>query len=105
MIEGVIVTPQTIIEVPGGDVLHAMKCHDPGYSGFGEAYFSTIEPGLVKAWKRHREMTLNLVVPMGAIRFVIFDDREGSSSQGAYHEIVISRESYNRLTVPPMVFL
>lgn len=38
-IEGVIVTPLKQIYNPRGDVWHAMKCSDPGFDGFGEAYF------------------------------------------------------------------
>ena len=39
-----------------------MKCVDPGFEGFGEVYFSSVLQGLVKAWKRHSRMTLNLDV-------------------------------------------
>ena len=46
MIEGVIFTPLSIIDTEGGDVLHAMKSGDPGFFGFGESYFSTIESDL-----------------------------------------------------------
>lgn len=102
MIDGVIVTPLKIIGVPEGDVLHAMKCSDVGFSGFGEAYFSTIKADAIKAWKRHRKMTLNLVVPVGAVRFVIFDDRNGNES---FQEIELSKKNYCRLTVPPMVWM
>jgi len=104
-IEDVMLTPLRIIDTHGGDVLHGMKKGDPGYSGFGEAYFSSIEKGAIKAWKRHRLMTLNLVVPVGAIRFVIFDDRPDSSSKGDLRVITLSREYYYRLTVPPMLWL
>lgn len=93
------------ISTPGGDVLHAMKSGDPGYAGFGEAYFSIIEPGAVKAWKRHREMTLNLVVPIGSIRFVIFDDRTNSPTFGVFNEVILSRKYYYRLTIPPMLWM
>lgn len=103
-IEGVILTPLDIINVPGGDVLHAMKCSDPGYSGYGEAYFSMIEPGVVKAWKRHREMVLNIVVPVGEIRFVLFDDRDATKSKGCFQTVELSIMNYCRLTVPPMVW-
>ena len=82
MIEGLMVTRLNIIGVDGGDVLHAMKSFEHGYDGFGEAYFSTIESGIIKGWKRHREMVLNLVVPIGAVRFVAFDDRKESSTMG-----------------------
>ena len=54
MIEGVIFTPLSIIETEGGNVLHAMKASDVGFSSFGESYFSIIESGVVKGWKLHR---------------------------------------------------
>ena len=105
MIEGVIFTPLYIVDTEGGDVLHAMKSSDPGFSGFGEAYFSTVESNAIKGWKLHREMVLNLVVPKGAVRFVIFDDRVNSKTEGKFGEFVLSRRNYGRLTVPPKLWL
>ena len=90
MIEGVIFTPLSIIDTDGGDVLHAMKSSDVGFSGFGESYFSTVESFAKKGWKLHREMVLNLVVPVGCIRFVIFDDRANSITEGKFDEFVLS---------------
>ena len=104
-IEGVLIVPLKIISIDGGDVLHAMKSSDEGYLGFWEAYFSTIKHGVVKAWKRHREMVLNLIVPVGMITFVLYDDRQDSSTYGSFQEIILSQENYCRLTVPPMVWL
>ena len=105
MIEGVIVSPLKVIDVEGGDVLHAMKSFDGGYEGFGEAYFSTIKNGIVKGWKRHKDMTLNLIVPKGNIRFVLFDSRDDSMTKNQYFEVNLSLENYNRLTVPPMIWM
>ena len=102
MIDGVLITPLRIIDTPGGDVMHAMKQSDSGYVGFGEAYFSQVSHGAIKAWKRHREMTLNLLVPVGEVRFVLHDDREGSN---VFQELVLSTSNYCRLTVPPMVWV
>lgn len=103
MIKDLLLTPQKIISVPGGDVLHAMKEGEVGFNGFGEAYFSMVDHGAIKAWKRHREMTLNLVVPLGKIRFVVCDDRD--SQKPLFEDIILSHENYCRLTVPPMVWL
>ena len=106
MIEGVIITPLDVVNTIGGNVLHGMKSTDQGYSGFGEAYFSTVESGAIKGWKRHHLMTLNLMVPVGAIRFVIYDDRQNSPSTNKFQQILLSRsENYSRLTIPPMVWL
>ena len=103
MIKDVVITHLDVIDTPGGNVLHAMKGSSAGYSGFGEAYFSQVDKGAVKAWKRHKKMTLNLVVPVGAIKFVLFDDRDMSNFQ--FQEIIISSDNYCRLTVPPMIWM
>ena len=99
----VVLTPLNIIKTPGGDVLHAMKKNEYGFNEFGEAYFSEIEYKAVKAWKRHRSMTLNLIVPIGVIRFVLFDDR--AVGPGELSQIILSRDNYQRLTIPPLVWV
>tara|TARA_B110000008_G_scaffold235829_1_gene240847 strand:+ start:167 stop:598 length:432 start_codon:yes stop_codon:yes gene_type:complete len=103
MIDDVLITPLNIIKITGGNVMHALKKIDDGFAGFGEAYFSEIGFNSVKAWKRHREMTLNLIVPMGEIRFVLFDDRININSN--YQEVLISNNNYCRLTIPPMIWV
>lgn len=101
MIEGLLTTSLRRIVHPKGDVLHALKRSAPGFVGFGEAYFSTVNKGMRKGWKRHRRVTLNMVVPVGKIRFVIYDDRDGSRTSGQFSEVTLSTEPYNRLTVAP----
>ena len=54
-------TSQKIIRTDGGDVLHGLKKNDDNFYGFGEAYFSTINYGEIKGWKRHSEMVLNIL--------------------------------------------
>ena len=97
-------TPLSIIDTKGGAVLHAIKRSDYGFSGFGEAYFSTIEHNAIKGWKRHKEMVLNLVVPIGSVRFVLYDDRNNQINK--FQEVVLSlKNGYARLTVPPMIWV
>ena len=98
-LEHIIITPLKRVPVPGGDVLHALKCTDVGFKNFGEAYFSIIEFGAVKAWKRHLRMTLNLVVPVGQVRFVF---RLVGDDEFRIEEIGVDR--YARITVPPGVW-
>ncbi|GHV79555.1 hypothetical protein AGMMS49944_13460 [Spirochaetia bacterium] len=106
VIDGVLVTPLKEIENPKGNILHIMKKGDPGYVEFGEVYFSTIHNGLIKAWKRHSRMTLNLVCPVGAIRFVLYDDRPNSITSNVFQEVVLARgKNYARLTIPPGIWM
>lgn len=104
-IDGVLITPLKQIFHPKGDVWHAMKRTDIGFSGFGEAYFSTIHSGDTKMWKKHLSMTLNFVVPVGEIRIVIYDDRQDSSTQGNFFDIILGQKNYQRITIPPCVWV
>ena len=104
-INGCRLSPLKVIPKVGGSVLHALKMSDVGFSGFGEVYFSSAGPGITSDWKRHKRMTLNLIVPVGEIKFVLFDERIGSSTFGNFSEVLLGRENYYRLTVPPNIWL
>lgn len=105
MIEGIMLTPLRLIPNPKGDVHHAMKRSSPGFAGFGEAYFSSVHHEEIKGWKRHNSATLNLVVPVGEVRFVIYDDRNGSKTSGLFQEVLVGSTNYVRLTVSPGLWL
>jgi dTDP-4-dehydrorhamnose 3,5-epimerase len=104
-IDGVIISPLKIIENPLGNVFHGMKSSDLGFMGFNEAYFSTINHNQVKPWKKHLKMTLNLIVPVGEIRFILYDERKNSDSYRKFLDITLSKKNYQRLTVPPNVWV
>ena len=96
----IITTKLSQFSVEGGNVLHAITEDEIGYIRFGEVYFSYINPGAVKAWKLHRRMTLNLVVPLGNVRFVFCDPH----TEGQYRVEEIGETNYVRLTVPPNIW-
>ncbi len=105
VIDEVKLTPLRIISDDSGKVMHALKQHESSFQGFGEAYFSTVEKQAVKGWKKHERMVLNLIVPSGAIRFVLYDDRPASKSFQTIQELILSKENYQRLTVPPGIWM
>jgi dTDP-4-dehydrorhamnose 3,5-epimerase len=98
----ILLTPLPRIQTTGGDVLHAMKQSDAGYGGFGEAYFSWVAVDAVKAWKRHMRMTMNVVVPVGQVRFVFRSVNEDGGDEFRVEEIGLDR--YARITVPPGIW-
>jgi dTDP-4-dehydrorhamnose 3,5-epimerase len=101
IIDGLLITPLNRVLNPKGDIYHAIKASSPGYQGFGEAYFSSIIKGYTKGWKRHNLLALNIVVPLGEIRFVIYDDRPNSPSTGNFADITLGHSvNYSRLTIP-----
>jgi dTDP-4-dehydrorhamnose 3,5-epimerase len=92
---GVFLTKEKQILNPKGDIFHIMKKSSKGFSGFGEAYFTTILQNEIKGWKKHNEMTLNLAVPIGEVKFVVTDGK------GNFKSFQLSPENYYRLTVAP----
>ena len=95
----IIITPLKQVLVGGGNVLHALKNTDNGYNGFGEAYFSWIENGSIKAWKRHMRMTMNLIVPVGNVQFVFITEKGNLLVRE-----IIGENNYVRITVPPGIW-
>ena len=104
MIDGVIITPLNQIVDERGKVMHVMRDDSEGFAGFGEIYFSCVYPGAIKGWHVHKKMTLNYAVPQGNIKFVLYDDRQGSSTKGEVQEIFLGPDNYCRVTVPPMIW-
>ncbi len=100
--EPIIITDLKIIGGEKGAVLRGLKKSEDSFKGFGEAYFSQVHKGVVKGWKRHKEMTLNLIVLCGEVEFFIYDNRiEGEAK---LESIKLSLQNFKRLTIPPMVW-
>jgi dTDP-4-dehydrorhamnose 3,5-epimerase len=104
MIDGVTITPLRQIHDERGKVMHMLRSTDPHFRQFGEIYFSCVYSGVVKAWHVHDRMVLNYAVPVGKIKFVLYDDREGSPTRGEVQEIFMGPDHYCLVTVPPLVW-
>jgi dTDP-4-dehydrorhamnose 3,5-epimerase len=104
MIDGVIVTPLRRIPVERGCIMHMLRADAPHFQAFGEIYFSAVNPGAIKAWHIHKQMTLNYAVVSGTVKLVLYDDRDGSPTTGALMELFVGDQNYCLVTVPPMVW-
>jgi dTDP-4-dehydrorhamnose 3,5-epimerase len=104
MIEGIKIIPLKMIPDERGMILKMLRNDDPFFDKFGEIYFSLIYPGVVKGWHIHKKMTLNYAVIQGNIKLVLYDERLKSSTKGEVQEIFLGRESYNLVTIPPMIW-
>ena len=49
-------------------------------------------------------MVLNIVVPIGIIRFAMYDGRESSRTFKNIYSVILSQENYSRLTIPAMIW-
>ena len=104
MIHDVVITPLKQIVDDRGKVMHMLRRDTKLFDGFGEIYFSFVNSLAVKAWKLHRRLTMNLAVPFGIIKLVLYDERKNSRTKGKIHEIIIGEEDYCLVTVPPGIW-
>lgn len=88
-----------------GAVFHYLRSDDKNFNGFGEAYYSKVNSGVVKGWKYHKEVCQHFCVPVGEIKIVIYDGRLDSPSLGCVDEILLNDSSnYSRLSIPPRLW-
>ena len=104
MIDGVKTTPLKQIVDERGKIMHMMKKNSEIFEKFGEIYFSTINPGFIKAWHLHKEATLNYACVKGKVKLVLLDDRKDSSTFGQYQELMLSPKDYFLVTIPPFIW-
>lgn len=103
-ISGVSLHPLKQIRDSRGAVMHMLRRDDPWFQSFGEIYFSFVHSGIVKGWKRHRQMEQFFTVPVGTIEFAIYDDRPESPTRGALQEIIVGEQNYCLIHIPSMLW-
>ncbi len=104
MIDGVQVVPLRRIPDERGTVSHMLKRTDPHFREFGEIYFSSIYPGVVKGWHLHERMALNYACIVGNVKLVLYDEREGSRTKGEVQTLQVGERNYVLVVVPPGVW-
>jgi len=103
-IHGVKVRQLSKIPDERGCILHMLRSDDKDFERFGEIYFSTAYPGVVKAWHLHKAMSLNYAVIKGMIKLVVYDARPDSPTKGVLLELFIGDNNYQLVTIPPGVW-
>ena len=104
MIEGVIIKPLKRIPDERGTIYKMQEATDAEFKGFGEIYFSSIYPGVVKGWHLHETAVLNYAVIVGNIKLVLYDDRGGSATKGELQEVYLGEHNYSLVQIPPNVW-
>jgi len=103
MIDGVIIKNLKKICDDRGRIMHMLKKSDEHYDKFGEIYFSTAYPGVIKGWHEHTKMTLNYCVIKGMIKLVLIDNRPKSSTYKKIQEIYLGEHNYVFVQVPAKI--
>ena len=103
MIEDVRITELRRIPDERGTVMHMLRADDLHFEQFGEIYFSTAYPGVIKGWHEHTRQTQNYAVIQGMIKLVLYDNRPQSATYRALDEVFTGDQKYCLVTIPPGV--
>ena len=104
LINGVIVKEISVYVDDRGIVAEIVREDDPIYHGrFGQVYYATCNPGVVKAWHYHKVHTDILYCIYGSTKLCLYDDREGSPTKGVTNIFVMNEFNQIAVRVPPGV--
>ena len=98
--ERAVLSPLRVITDARGEVRHVLKASDGLFLSFGEAYFTSVNPGVIKGWKKHKRMQMHLVVPIGSVCFFLRTERPC-----ALKSVVVGNSQYQRLVVDPGIWV
>ena len=99
-IEGVNIKQLRKIPDERGSIMHMMRNDDENFEKFGEIYFSTAYPGVIKGWHEHTKQVQNYAVVYGMIKLVLFDNRKDSKTFKNLKEIFLGDLNYVLVRIP-----
>ena len=82
----IIIKSCKIVDHPKGDIVKIINKDDSHFSGFGEAYTTSIKYNEIKGWKMHKSMKSTLYVLRGAVEFSFFNRRKQPINRIILHE-------------------
>ena len=103
LIDGVSVRRATVLPDERGRLGEIMRADDPWFEKFGQVYFTTTFPGVVKAWHYHEKQTDNFFVIKGTVKIALYDQRQDSSTSRTVNELYLGEHCPGLLRIPPGV--
>ena len=103
MIDGVLTVPLKKICDERGMIMHMLKNTDPHFEKFGEVYFSTAYPGVIKGWHEHTKQAQFYAVIHGMVKLALYDNRPKSKTGKELMELFIGEDNYQLVRIPPGV--
>ena len=103
LIEGVELRSGKVLCDERGRLGEIMRADDPWFEKFGQVYFTTTFPGVVKAWHYHKIQTDYFYVVKGRVKIALYDSREDSASYGVVNQVYLGEHCPGMLKIPPGV--
>ena len=74
------------------------------FERFGQVYVTTAYPHVVKAWHMLKKQVDHITCIKGAIKLVLYDDRENSKTKEELNEFVMGERNPMLIKIPPTIW-
>ena len=103
LIDGVAARRTTVIPDERGRLGEIFRADDPWFEKFGQVYFTTTYPCVVKAWHYHAKQTDHFYVIAGTVKIALYDGRDDSPTKGTVNELYLGQYCPGLVRIPPGV--
>jgi len=100
LIDQVVFKKLKVIPDERGSLMEMLRNDDEIFERFGQAYITTADPGVVKAWHYHRLQNDHFVVVAGMMKVVLYDGRDNSPTKGKVNEFFMGVHNPSILKIP-----
>jgi len=103
LIDAVAVRSAKVLPDERGRLGEILRADDPWFEKFGQVYFTTTYPGVIKAWHYHKKQTDNFYVIKGTVKLALYDQRKQSETNGTVNELYLGEHCPGLVKIPPGV--
>lgn len=104
LIEGVVIKNVSVIPDERGRLGEILRSDDFNFRKFGQVYFTTTYPDVVKGWHYHAKQWDNVTCIKGCIKLVLYDARKDFATFGCVNQFYLGEHRPLLVTIPPGVF-
>jgi len=104
MIDGVVLRELKPIPDERGWLMELMRSDWDVFEKFGQAYLTTVYPGVVKAWHYHKKQTDHMVCVRGMVKLTLYDSRKSSATYKQIEEVFAGERKPLLVRIPPLVY-
>ena len=103
LIDGVKARRAKVLPDERGRLGEIMRADDPWFEKFGQVYFTSTYPGVVKAWHYHEKQTDHFYVIKGTVKIALYDQRKDSPTYQTINQIYLGEYCPGLVRIPPGV--
>lgn len=104
LIHGVDLKPLRVHPDERGMLAEILRSDEKIFRKFGQVYFTTAFPGVVKGWHYHRIQWDYFTCIHGDVKLVLYDAREDSPTRGKVNEFFLGLRNPLLVVIPPGVY-